>query len=111
MRNDSDKKVSLKCHSDESQNLFLYKTLFEYKEDTESSSAWQLNEEDIHMGMEVYFFFFLSILNKKIKRRNSLYLLFSMVQPTGLEPVTSSFAGRRSNPTELRLHIMLARAL
>jgi hypothetical protein len=30
---------------------------------------------------------------------------FSMVQPTGLEPVTSSFAGRRSNPTELRLHI------
>ncbi len=27
-----------------------------------------------------------------------------MVQPTGLEPVTSSFAGRRSNPTELRLH-------
>ena len=28
-----------------------------------------------------------------------------MVQPTGLEPVTSSFAGRRSNPTELRLHI------
>lgn len=26
-----------------------------------------------------------------------------MVQPTGLEPVTSSFAGRRSNPTELRL--------
>lgn len=107
MRNDSDKKVSLKCHSDESQNLFLYKTLFEYKEDAESSSAWQLNEE----GMEVFFFFFLSILNKKIKRRNSLYLLFSMVQPTGLEPVTSSFAGRRSNPTELRLHIMLARAL
>ncbi len=29
-----------------------------------------------------------------------------MVQPTGLEPVTSSFAGRRSNPTELRLHIV-----
>jgi hypothetical protein len=28
---------------------------------------------------------------------------FFMVQPTGLEPVTSSFAGRRSNPTELRL--------
>lgn len=28
-----------------------------------------------------------------------------MVQPTGLEPVTSSFAGRRSNPTELRLHM------
>ena len=26
-----------------------------------------------------------------------------MVQPTGLEPVTSSFAGKRSNPTELRL--------
>ena len=29
-----------------------------------------------------------------------------MVQPTGLEPVTSSFAGRRSNPTELRLQII-----
>ncbi len=28
---------------------------------------------------------------------------FEMVQPTGLEPVTSSFAGRHSNPTELRL--------
>ena len=30
-----------------------------------------------------------------------------MVQSTGLEPVTSSFAGRRSNPTELRLHMFL----
>lgn len=27
-----------------------------------------------------------------------------MVQSAGLEPATSSFAGRRSNPTELRLH-------
>ncbi len=34
-----------------------------------------------------------------------------MVQPTGLEPVTSSFAGRRSNPTELRLHIFLDDAI
>ena len=33
-----------------------------------------------------------------------------MVQSTGLEPVTSSFAGRRSNPTELRLH-WIVRAL
>ena len=32
--------------------------------------------------------------------------IHQMVQPTGLEPVTSSFAGRRSNPTELRLHIL-----
>ena len=30
---------------------------------------------------------------------------YNMVQSTGLEPVTSSFAGRRSNPTELRLQI------
>ena len=45
--------------------------------------------------------------NRKIKNpfiSNEL-LIFQMVQPTGLEPVTSSFAGRRSNPTELRLHI------
>lgn len=30
--------------------------------------------------------------------------MMSMVQSIGLEPMTSSFAGRRSNPTELRLH-------
>ncbi len=28
-----------------------------------------------------------------------------MVQPAGLEPATSSFAGRRSNPTELWLRM------
>lgn len=32
-------------------------------------------------------------------------ILVCMVQPAGLEPATSSFAGRRSNPTELWLHI------
>ena len=30
-----------------------------------------------------------------------------MVQPAGFEPATSSFAGRHSNPTELRLHMFL----
>ena len=29
-----------------------------------------------------------------------------MVQSAGLEPATSSFAGRRSNPTELRLQMV-----
>jgi hypothetical protein len=41
------------------------------------------------------------------KNKNPFFRMsfwFYMVQPTGLEPVTSSFAGRRSNPTELRLH-------
>ena len=36
-------------------------------------------------------------------------LYSDVVQPTGLEPVTSSFAGRRSNPTELRLHKSIAK--
>ena len=36
---------------------------------------------------------------------------YNMVQSTGLEPVTSSFAGRRSNPTELRLHIGLGHCM
>lgn len=34
-----------------------------------------------------------------------LFFVYKMVQSTGLEPVTSSFAGRRSNPTELRLQV------
>lgn len=31
-----------------------------------------------------------------------------MVQPIGIEPMTSAFAGLRSNPTELRLHVLRA---
>ena len=34
-----------------------------------------------------------------------------MVQPAGLEPATSSFAGRRSNPTELWLRTVLAHCI
>ncbi len=34
-----------------------------------------------------------------------------MVQPAGLEPATSSFAGRRSNPTELWLRNVLAHCI
>ncbi len=41
---------------------------------------------------------------KRASQRNSFFM-YKMVQSTGLEPVTSSFAGRRSNPTELRLQV------
>ncbi len=44
-----------------------------------------------------------SSLQTVLLRAKSL-ICVEMVQPAGLEPATSSFAGRRSNPTELWLH-------
>ncbi len=48
--------------------------------------------------------FFGKLKNKK-SLAEKLFFVYKMVQSTGLEPVTSSFAGRRSNPTELRLQV------